>query len=164
MKCILCEQRLEASEVILERWTMDTMLAGTVIKKSCMQHRSYFGGHAYYALRNLWLLSAILLDAQCCAHKQSNFRRHLSASACMVFIMVSVGNIFHTNILSLKVKMLTVLCEWDNQGRPSPLSQWCICPGFRFPSVFPKKFLSPWENFPNFIFSPFLEKFISPIF
>ena len=42
------EQRLEASEVILEMWTLDNghraspMLAGTVIKKSYIQHNVLF--------------------------------------------------------------------------------------------------------------------------
>ena len=57
--CILCEQRLEASEAILERWTLDNrhrvspMLAGIVIKKSCSSIGPILEGHAYYVLRKL---------------------------------------------------------------------------------------------------------------
>jgi len=38
------------------------MLAGTVIKKSCSSIGPILEGRAYYALRKLWILSAILLD------------------------------------------------------------------------------------------------------
>ena len=92
------------------------MLAGTYIKKSCSSIGPILDGRAYYALRKLSILSAILLDAHTRQlHVISTPIK--SASASMVFIMVSVGKMFHTNIiLWLKVKMLTALCEWTTRG------------------------------------------------
>jgi len=79
--------------------------------------------------------------------------------------MVSVGNRFHTNIiLSLKLEMLTALCEWDNKGVHPPKVMIHFPPsGFRFP-LFPDLFLSPWENFPNFTLPLFREKINIPLF
>ena len=56
---------MEASEVVLERWTLldnghrvSPMLAGTVIKKSCSSIGPVLEGRAYYVLQHAQALNS----------------------------------------------------------------------------------------------------------
>ena len=60
--------------------------------------------------------------------------------------------------------IFVLLLNHVNQGRPSPLRQWCIFPLFQISPLFPKKIVKSTETFSNFTFSQKFFDFHPPKF